>query len=99
MIDIQNSLVAGILAKGSKGIDFDFGFNNRSNTEIYDELGMLLINMCNHIPNGVLVVFSSYSLMNKCKWEWAKNTKQILQRLQIIKSLYWEPTVASELED
>ena len=29
VIDIQNSLVAGIVARGSKGIDFDFSYANR----------------------------------------------------------------------
>ena len=68
VIDIQTSIVAGIVQKGSRGNDLDFSYDKRKNPDILDELGLSLLNMCNHIPNGILVVFSSYGLMNSCRF-------------------------------
>lgn len=59
----------------------------------------MLINMSDHIPNGVLVIFSSYSLMNKCKYVWGDKEKSILMRLHEKKLCFWEPKVTSEMDD
>lgn len=66
---------------------------------MFDELGLALINMCGHIPNGVLVIFSSYPLMNKCKFVWGGKEKRILSRLHSLKPCFWEPKNATELKD
>jgi Rad3-related DNA helicase len=70
-VDIHNNVFAGIVKKGPSGLGLDFSIKQRNNDKLYEELGALLINVCRNIPNGVLVVFSSYSLMNKCKCVWS----------------------------
>lgn len=35
-----------------------------------NDLGMTILNLARNIPNGALVIFSSYSVLAKCKHVW-----------------------------
>lgn len=50
----------------------DFSYNNRESEDTYLDLGLAIFNLCQFIPNGVLIVFSSTTLMEKCKNIWYK---------------------------
>ena len=38
----------------------NFSYDNRENMQMYADLCIALINLCRVIPNGVLLIFSSY---------------------------------------
>lgn len=52
--------MAGVLRKGPANKDLVFDFRNRDNEDMINDLGMSIINLCRTIPNGVLIIFSSY---------------------------------------
>ncbi|CAD8098779.1 unnamed protein product [Paramecium sonneborni] len=76
---------------------FDFSFNQRNNDEQFNKLGQNLLNLSYVIPNGVLVIFSSYSLMFKCRSKLTAN--KILFRLNEIKNCLWEPQQTAEMQN
>ncbi|CAD8091711.1 unnamed protein product [Paramecium sonneborni] len=67
---------------------FDFSYNQRNNEEQIDKFGITLLKLCQIIPNGILVIFSSYTLMNKYKNVWTSN--KLINQLNQIKQCFWE---------
>ena len=61
---MKENILAFILSQGPNNINFNFSYENRSNELLMTELGESLFLLFNKIPNGILVVFSSYALMN-----------------------------------
>jgi len=60
VIDPNTQLLAGIVKKGPRNISLCFSYENRNNKEMLLELGYMLLNIIRKIPNGVLLIFSSY---------------------------------------
>lgn len=48
------------LGQGPGGRTLDFSYAYRNDPNLLDELGRLLVNVCNVIPAGVVVFFASY---------------------------------------
>lgn len=46
---------------------FNFSFMERNDDQQLIDLGYMIFNLCDVIPNGILLVFSSYRLMNMIK--------------------------------
>ncbi|CAD8086484.1 unnamed protein product [Paramecium sonneborni] len=76
---------------------FDFSYNQRNNEEQIGRFGVTLLNFCQIIPNGILVIFSSYSLMNKFRSKWTYN--KLITRLCEIKACLWEPQQSTEMQN
>ncbi|CAK77033.1 unnamed protein product (macronuclear) [Paramecium tetraurelia] len=76
---------------------FDFSFNQRNNEEQVSKFGVTLLSLSQIIPNGILVIFSSYSLMNKFRSKWTYN--KLLPRLCEIKACLWEPQQSAEMQN
>ncbi|CAD8071079.1 unnamed protein product [Paramecium primaurelia] len=76
---------------------FDFQYNQRNNEEQICRFGVTLLSLCQIIPNGILVIFSSYSLMNKFRSKWTYN--KLIPRLSEIKACLWEPQQSSEMQN
>lgn len=59
-----------ILGTGPDGVPLHSGYENRNNDKYINSLGMAIFNISRQIPNGLLVFFPSYALMNKCMETW-----------------------------
>ncbi|EAS06738.2 DNA repair helicase (Rad3) (macronuclear) [Tetrahymena thermophila SB210] len=98
IINIQKSVVGGVVKNGPNKMEMNFSFNNRQNgIKIYEELGQFLIQLCNIVPNGILVCFSSGSLMQLARDSWLESQLNIIQRLNAIKDVFFEPRSNVEL--
>ncbi|PBP26056.1 putative ATP-dependent RNA helicase chl1 [Diplocarpon rosae] len=90
----KQNLLAWNLSKGPTGQEFDFTFKNRGNTDMLDDLGRALLNICTVVPDGVVVFFPSYAYLTSIvsRWEMAPSTGQqsLLQRLEAKKVLFKE---------
>jgi chromosome transmission fidelity protein 1 len=87
------------LATSLNGIKFDFSYSSRDNTQILDELGNELINLCNIVPSGIVVFFVSYDYMDKVigHFKKAKNN-YILTKIAEKKTIFYEPKTSIECE-
>jgi chromosome transmission fidelity protein 1 len=95
----SSNLLAWTLSRGPTGKEFNFTFQNRGDTEMIDEVGRALLNICTVVPDGVVVFFPSYAYLSTIlsRWELAPSPSQpsILSRLEGKKSLFKESKEAS----
>ncbi|KAF7945493.1 hypothetical protein EAE96_010260 [Botrytis aclada] len=59
----STNLFTSFVSKGPTGYPFKWTFENRANTEMMDELGRVLVNVCTVVPGGVVVFFPSYRVL------------------------------------
>lgn len=60
-------------------------------------MGETFINLARQIPNGILIIFASYQLLEKSYGIWSKT--DVLRRLEEIKSVIKEPRSSSAMND
>jgi len=97
----SSSLLTMIVEKGPLGSPFLFNYENRNNTQMLKELGQLILNVVNVIPDGVVIFFPSYHYLNEV-WEfWNNNnyTKQIKTKKKIFKEPKNSKLVEKTLND
>ncbi len=70
MINTKENLYAAVISRGANKISFNFSYDNRNNVAMIKELGKAIANLCYVIPNGVLLIFSSYQLLNTIRNIW-----------------------------
>lgn len=82
MIDSKTSVAGAVVKSGPKGIAMNFAYNNRQGggSAVFEDLGEMLIDLCGKVPNGILVCFSSGSLMKLAQDCWITSPKQFLTR-------------------
>lgn len=73
VFDSKKNLKVAVINKSlDKSQNFHFTYRNRENMVLFKELGNAIISIISVIPNGVLVFFPSYGLMQKCADIWRK---------------------------
>ncbi|KAG9290759.1 hypothetical protein G9A89_011722 [Geosiphon pyriformis] len=90
------NLLTLTLSEGPAGIPMNFTYERRGDEKLIDQLGQVVTNLCNVIPDGVVCFFGSYSYLEKVYSRWQKNG--ILARIQKRKKIFCEPRHAEETE-
>lgn len=72
-------------------------YRTRNKKEYKLELGNSILSICRHSPNGVLVFFPSYTVMNACLTHWKEDSSLLYNRLEEIKTICEEPKTTKEL--
>ena len=67
-------------------MEFNFKVDNRLNLEMIYQLGLTILELCKITPGGILVFFSSYSIMDKYVSEW--RDKNIISEISKYKEFY-----------
>ena len=67
-----SNLLAVPVVKASSGAEFDFTFQNRNKDKTMADLGNAILTMAQHIPDGVVVFFPSYSYLDTCIAAWKR---------------------------
>ena len=72
-----DQIFVGVVPKGPSGNSLNSSYKNRSDHEYQSDLGHALINFCKTIPDGILVFFASYGIMESCIrfWQASVNTQ------------------------
>ncbi|RDD47757.1 Regulator of telomere elongation helicase 1 [Trichoplax sp. H2] len=84
----------GTVSKGPCGTALNSSYRNRSSAEYLSSLGNTIVNFARIIPDGLLVFFPSYPVMNSCIEHW--QSSGIWDRICQHKSLHIEPQHKSE---
>lgn len=61
---------ASILSKGPTGLDLNCSWANSTKTPFQFEVGAIVRDVCNTVPNGVVVFFPSYDRMENFYQQW-----------------------------
>jgi hypothetical protein len=85
-----NQVFVGVIKKGpSRKIALNSSYQNRGNTSYIDELGKTLVDISALIPDGVLVFFPSYAVMDSCIQRW--QSFLVWDRIKAHKEPFVEP--------
>jgi hypothetical protein len=88
--------------KGSNGISFNSNYKNRDSKEYQKELGEFVVKLSSVVPDGVLVFFPSYFVMNSVINNWKQikmsSGSSIYQELEKKKKVFIEPKESSMLQ-
>ncbi|CAK81354.1 unnamed protein product (macronuclear) [Paramecium tetraurelia] len=82
VIDIANNV------RAFQHLSFDFSYQKRENEDQIINLGLAILNFSKVIKGGIIIVFSSYGLMQNIRRRWAN--QQLIQRLNEVKKCLWE---------
>ncbi|CAG9559763.1 unnamed protein product [Danaus chrysippus] len=89
--------VLGIcLSKGPSKLNLNFSYENRSSFELLNEIGRILRNVCNVVPDGVVCFLPSYSFQQTLYEH--LNSTGVLESVSKKKIIFREPKSASEVE-
>jgi Fanconi anemia group J protein len=92
VVDTSKQLWAGALPNDPSGnLVFNWSFKNTENVRLQDALGEAVSQICGVTPGGVLVFFSSYSVLNKVVLRW-KSTGFLSAQLSQQKCVLVEPS-------
>ncbi|XP_060695508.1 ATP-dependent DNA helicase DDX11 isoform X2 [Hemiscyllium ocellatum] len=85
-----------ILCNGPSGQQLEFTFQKRDKTELLDECGRVLVNLCKVVPGGIVCFFPSYEYEKRVYTHWEKTG--LLTQLEARKKIFQEPKKASQVE-
>ncbi|KDO28776.1 hypothetical protein SPRG_19987 [Saprolegnia parasitica CBS 223.65] len=93
----------GVVGVGVTGKRLNSSYQYRSSVEYLVELGNTLINFARLVPNGLLIFFPSYTIMDQCVAHWqlkpANQQPCIWDRLLQLKTIHVEPKNRFEFAD
>ncbi|CAK4151876.1 unnamed protein product [Aphanomyces euteiches] len=105
-ITLENSHVidpsqvwVGVVGVGVTGKKLNASYESRNSPDYVLELGNTLVNITRVVPNGLLVFFPSYSILDMCISQWQAQGSNIWERLQGLKSIFVEPKNRVEFAD
>ncbi|WZZ05552.1 hypothetical protein YC2023_091473 [Brassica napus] len=95
----SNQLWAGVVSAGPSGCVLNSSYRNRDVPEYKQELGNAIVNFSRVVPDGLLVFFPSYYLMDRCIAFWKdgshRNSMTIWERICKLKKPVIEPKDSS----
>ncbi|XP_044007335.1 regulator of telomere elongation helicase 1 homolog isoform X2 [Aphidius gifuensis] len=66
----SSQVCAGVLSQGPDNHPLNSSFNTRNDPKYISSLGRTIYNFSCLIPDGLLIFFPSYPIMNKCRDDW-----------------------------
>lgn len=89
VVNMQRQVWAGVLGVGPNGAPLQATFKHVSDQCFQDSLGQSILLAAKKIPDGLLVFFPSYALLDKLMLRW--KTTGLLKRLNNMKKTVVEP--------
>ncbi|KAL3528782.1 hypothetical protein ACH5RR_008104 [Cinchona calisaya] len=98
----ENQIWAGVLPAGPSGFAFNSSYRSRDSLEYKQDLGNAIVNFARIVPDGLLVFFPSYYLLDQCIGCWkimvhtnSSNSSTIWERICKYKLPVVEPRQSS----
>ncbi|KYN29088.1 Regulator of telomere elongation helicase 1 [Trachymyrmex cornetzi] len=92
----KNQLYIRYITQGLSGKPLKATFDQVNTWAFQDELGNLVLQVCDAVPYGVLCFFSSYKAMNTIHNRWRNNG--IWDKLSNLKTIFVEPKYEKDLK-
>ncbi|UKZ75657.1 hypothetical protein TrVFT333_003347 [Trichoderma virens FT-333] len=70
VIPAENLCVWTLASTNTESPPFEFSFKHRGNKEMMNQLGLAILNVCNIVPDGVVVFFPSYGYLDEIVAVW-----------------------------
>ncbi|KAF2640024.1 ATP-dependent RNA helicase-like protein chl1 [Massarina eburnea CBS 473.64] len=67
-----SNLLAVPLVRAHSGHDFDFTFEKRNSEQMMIDLGHAILSISQHVPDGLVIFFPSYSYLDTCIAAWKR---------------------------
>ncbi|XP_077991647.1 regulator of telomere elongation helicase 1-like [Glandiceps talaboti] len=93
----RHQMLVSIVTKGPDGTALNSSYENRSSVDYMQSLGNAIVNYSRIVPNGLLVFFPSYPVMNKCMEVWQESG--ICNRISQYKPMFTEPRNKTQFQD
>lgn len=97
VIDSESQLWAATIEKGSSNNATQLigSYEARNNPSYFSALGSVVFDCVKRIPDGILLFFGSYSLMDQAVKHWTD--QGLIERIKAFKSVFVEPRNSFEL--
>jgi hypothetical protein len=92
----DDQLWVGVIVAGPSGVALEATYQAQESFAFQDDLGLVILQAVQSIPNGVLVFLPSYKLIEKLHARWTSTG--LLRDLAQVKHIEIEPKSASEFE-
>ncbi|XP_021363859.1 ATP-dependent DNA helicase DDX11-like isoform X2 [Mizuhopecten yessoensis] len=92
----EDNLLALSLGSGPSGHTLDFTYQSRENRKLLDELGMLIQNVCQVVPGGIVCFFPSYDYLKLVYAQW--EATGFTQRIARKKRVFQEPRKSGQVD-
>ncbi|KAF7721013.1 DEAD H (Asp-Glu-Ala-Asp His) box helicase 11, partial [Apophysomyces ossiformis] len=88
----KENLLTLTVDEGPRGKPLLFTFDSRQDVAMIDEIGQIMVNLCNVIPDGIVCFFASFSFLEAVYARWSTEAGgNILARLSKKKKIFKEP--------
>lgn len=91
-----SQVLARIISQGPDGTPLNASFNNRDNPKYIHSIGLTIKIVASFTPNGLLVFFPSYTLMNKMQEIWERSG--MWKMINDVKPIFCEPKRKDEFD-
>lgn len=85
----NNQICVKIISQGPDAVPLNSNYQNRDNPKYISSLGRTILSFSRVVPDGLLVFFPSYPIMNKCQEMW--QSEGIWSSINNIKPIFVEP--------
>ncbi|XP_026329662.1 regulator of telomere elongation helicase 1 homolog [Hyposmocoma kahamanoa] len=85
----ENQICVKIIGQGPDSTQLNSNYQNRDNPKYISSLGRTILSFSRVVPDGLLVFFPSYPIMNKCQEMW--QAEGIWSSINSIKQIFVEP--------
>ncbi|XP_059118123.1 regulator of telomere elongation helicase 1 isoform X2 [Peromyscus eremicus] len=85
----RNQLWVGVVPRGPDGVQLSSAYDKRFSKECLSSLGKALGNIARVVPEGLLVFFPSYPVMEKSLEFW--RAQDLARKVEVLKPLFVEP--------
>ena len=91
------NVTTACLSTGPTSVKLDFRHSTRSSNQMIDELGRVIMNMCNVVPSGFVVFLPSYKYESQVFQRW--RSTGMLSQIDSKKRIHREPKNSRDVED
>ncbi|XP_076761433.1 Fanconi anemia group J protein homolog [Xylocopa sonorina] len=91
----KDQVFATCISRGPNNESLRATYSSTRQWAFQDELGEVLLDVCESVPHGVLCFFSSYNMMNMQLERWVNN--KVWDKILGIKKVFIEPRFAKQL--
>ncbi|XP_041483809.1 regulator of telomere elongation helicase 1-like isoform X1 [Lytechinus variegatus] len=93
----KHQMVVGVMTKGPDGTTLNSSYQTRFNKDYVLSLGNAIVNFARMVPNGLLVFFPSYPVMNHALEVWQESG--VSNRISQYKQMFIEPRGKADFQE